>query len=80
LFAWHRKARLPSATLYASLCGGREAIRRPETMAQFTDTSGGPRQQAERLSTQSQSFVLPAVTAAFALSDAQAGLIGTVGR
>jgi pimeloyl-ACP methyl ester carboxylesterase len=41
--------RVDRLILYASLCGGREAIRRPETMAQFTDTSGGPRQQAERL-------------------------------
>jgi len=41
--------RVDRLILYASLCGGREAIRRPETMAQFVDTSGGPEQQAERL-------------------------------
>ncbi len=41
--------RVDRLILYASLCGGREAIRRPEAMAQFTDTSGGPQQQAERL-------------------------------
>jgi pimeloyl-ACP methyl ester carboxylesterase len=41
--------RVDRLILYASLCGGREAIRAPETMQQFTDTSGGPLQRGQRL-------------------------------
>jgi pimeloyl-ACP methyl ester carboxylesterase len=41
--------RVDRLILYASLCGGPEAIRGANTMAQFTNTSGGPLQRAERL-------------------------------
>src|SRR5436190_51910 len=41
--------RVDRLILYASLCGGPEAIRAPETMKQFTDSSGGPLQRGQRL-------------------------------
>ncbi len=42
--------------LYASLCGGSEAIQNPATLQTFVDYSGGPLQHAERL----LNLILPA--------------------
>lgn len=41
--------RVDRLILYASLCGGLEAIRGLGTLEQFTNTSGGPLQRAQRL-------------------------------
>jgi pimeloyl-ACP methyl ester carboxylesterase len=41
--------RVDRLILYASLCGGSEAIRNFQTMEEFADTSGGPLQRAQRL-------------------------------
>jgi len=48
--------RVDRLVLYASQCGGSEAIQNPTTLGQFVDYSGGPLQRAERL----VNLILPA--------------------